>query len=130
MFSMTPRSLMRTGLALSSCEHSMGVREMATTVEVHTMMVTSHPSSLNIMPAIPVSIVRGTNTTTITRVVAMTDTQTSLVAYIAASLGLEPLSICFVMFSSTTIASSTTIPMATVKELSEMMFRELSASMR
>ena len=77
---MTPLSLMRTGRALSSLEQSMGVRVMATTVEVHTMMVTNQPSSLNMMPAIPVSIVSGTNTTTITRVVAITDTHTSLVA--------------------------------------------------
>ena len=47
-----------------------------------------------------------------------------------ASLGDEPLSICLVMFSSTTMASSTTIPMATVRELSDMMFSELSASIR
>ena len=53
---------------------------MATMVEVHTTMVTIQPNSLNMIPAKPVSIVKGTNTATITKVVAITDTHTSLVA--------------------------------------------------
>ena len=40
----------------------------------------------------------------------------------AASLGFEPRSICVVMFSRTTMASSTTIPMAMDSDESEMMF--------
>ena len=40
----------------------------------------------------------------------------------AASLGFEPRSIWVVMFSSTTMASSTTIPMAMDRDESEMMF--------
>ena len=77
-------------LPLSILEQSIGVREIATTVDVHTTMVTIQPNSLNIIPAIPVSIVRGTNTATITKVVAITDVQTSLVAYIEASRGEAP----------------------------------------
>ena len=38
----------------------------------------------------------------------------------AASLGFEPRSMCVVMFSSTTMASSTTIPMAIESDESEM----------
>ena len=40
----------------------------------------------------------------------------------AASLGLDPRSIWVVIFSSTTMASSTTIPMAIESDESEMMF--------
>ncbi len=39
----------------------------------------------------------------------------------AASFGFEPRSMCEVMFSSTTMASSTTIPMAIESDESEMM---------
>ncbi len=48
----------------------------------------------------------------------------------AASWGDEPRSMCLVIFSSTTMESSTTIPMATVKAESEMMLSELSVSSR
>ena len=99
---------------------------MAAVVETHTTMVIIQPNSLNIMPAIPFSIVKGTNTATRTKVVAMTDVHTSLVAQMAASRGFSPRSICFVMFSRTTMASSTTIPIATVSEASDMMLSELS----
>ena len=103
---------------------------MATRVEVQQTIVTIQPNSWNIIPAIPLSIVRGTNTATSTRVVAITDTQTSLVAYIAASCGSSPLSTCRVIFSSTTIASSTTIPIAMVSEQREMMLIDESATFR
>ena len=73
------------------------------------------------MPAIPESIVSGMNTARITSVVAITDSHTSLVAYMAASLGEEPFSIWVVIFSNTTIASSTTIPIAMESDESEMM---------
>ena len=82
------------------------------------------------MPARPVSIVRGMNTAAMTSVVAMTEVQTSFVAYIEASCGEEPRSMCLVIFSSTTIASSTTIPMATVSADSDMMFSELFVTIR
>ena len=103
---------------------------MATVVEVHTTMVIIHPNSLNITPAMPDKVVKGINTTTITSVVAITDIHTSLVAYMAASLGEEPRSICLVMFSNTTMASSTTIPMAILKEHKETMFKELSTTLK
>jgi len=50
----------------------------------------------------------------ITKVDAITAVHTSLVPAIDASLGVLPLSICLVIFSKTTIASSTTIPIAIV----------------
>ena len=117
-------------MAFNSLEQSIGVSVIATVVDVHTVMVTIHPSSWNIIPARPESIVRGTNTAQVTSVVAITETQTSFVAYIAASRGLEPRSICLVIFSSTTMASSTTIPMAMVREQREIMFIERPAPFR
>ena len=76
-------------------------------------------------PAIPVRKVSGKNTATITKVEATIERETSLVANIAAAFGLEPRSICVVIFSKTTIESSTTIPIAMEIEESEMMFKVL-----
>ena len=58
----------------------IGVNEIAIVVEVHTTIVTIQPNSLNKIPAIPLNMVSGTNTTTITNVVAITEVHTSLVA--------------------------------------------------
>ena len=108
----------------------MGMRVIAAVVDTHTTMVTIQPSSFMKMPIMPGSMVRGTNTATSTSVVAMTDVHTSLVAQMAASRGDSPRSMCLVMFSNTTMASSTTIPIATVREARDMMFSELSARSR
>ena len=122
--------VIKKGFSFNSLLESMGIRVMAVTVETQTTIVTIHPNSLNMIPAIPGSMVSGTNTATMTRVVAITDVHTSLVAQMAASFRLSPRSRCLEMFSRTTIASSTTIPIATVREASEMMFSELSATSR
>ena len=103
---------------------------MAAVVDTQTTMVMIQPISFIKIPIIPGSIVSGTKTATSTSVVAMTDVHTSLVAQMAASRGFSPRSMCLVIFSSTTMASSTTIPMATVNDASEMMFSELSATSR
>jgi len=65
---------------LSNLADNMGVRVMAATVEVTTVMVTIQPNSLNMTPIMPPTMVRGKNTATITKVDRMTETQTSLVA--------------------------------------------------
>ena len=75
-------------------------------------------------------IVSGRNTATMVRVEAITDSCTSWVACTAASLGFEPHSICVVMFSNTTMASSTTIPIAMVKDDIEMIFSVLPVAYR
>ena len=108
----------------------MGMRVMAAVVETQTTMVMIHPISFMNMPIMPGNMVSGTKTATRTRVVAMTEVQTSLVAQMAASRGFSPRSICLVIFSRTTMASSTTIPMATVSEAREMMLSEESARRR
>ena len=66
--------------AFNIFDDNIGVSEMATVVEVQTHIVTIQPNSLNKIPATPVSIVSGTNTAQVTRVVAITEIQTSLVA--------------------------------------------------
>ena len=75
-----PSSSTCTFFALNNLEHNIGVKEMATKVEVQHTTVTIHPSSWNIIPAMPFNIVNGTNTATSTSVVAITDTHTSFVA--------------------------------------------------
>ena len=106
------------------------MRVMAAVVETQTTMVMIQPISFMKMPIMPGSMVRGTKTATRTRVVAMTDVHTSLVAQMAASRGFSPRSMCLEMFSRTTMASSTTMPMATVSEAREMMLSEESARRR
>src|SRR5512140_3668078 len=54
----------------------------------------------------------GTNTAQSTSAVAMMGLVTSLIARLAASTGASPSAIFLSTFSTTTIASSTTIPMA------------------
>ena len=94
------------------------------------MMLTIQPNCLKRIPAIPLTIVKGRNTANMVRVEATTEIATSLVAWTAACLGILPRSMWVVTFSNTTIASSTTIPMAIESELSEMMFSVLPEANR
>jgi hypothetical protein len=61
---------------------------------------------------------------------AITEIATSFVANTAALLGRLPLSIWVVTFSRTTMASSTTIPMAIDNEDNDMMLSELPVANR
>ena len=115
---------------LNNFEVSIGVSEIAVIVEVVTVIVTIHPSCLNSTPVNPGTKVNGKNTATITRVVTITASHTSFVAYMAASLGLLPRSICLDMFSNTTIASSTTIPIAMVRDAREITLMEFPVKNR
>ena len=91
-------------------------------VDTIIMILTIHPNCLKRIPAIPVTMVNGRNTANMVSVEAITEIATSLVACTAACFGLLPRSICVVTFSNTTMASSTTIPIAMDSELREMMF--------
>ncbi len=108
-----------------SNEQSIGVSESAHTVEIIIIMVTIHPSCWNSTPVIPVTSVSGKNTAISVSVDAITDTATSFVPCIAACFGSLPRSICVVTFSSTTIASSTTIPIDMDSAERETIFRVL-----
>ena len=114
----------------SSCEESMGVRLSAAAVETIITMLMLQPSWRNITPASPGVIVSGRKTASIVSVEAMTEIPTSFVPWMAACLGALPRSMCVVTFSSTTIASSTTIPMAMESEEREMTLSELPETSR
>ena len=88
------------------------------------MILTIQPNWRNNTPAIPLIMVKGKNTANIVRVDAITEIATSLVANTAALLGRLPFSICVVTFSNTTIASSTTIPIAMESDDNEMVLSE------
>ena len=72
----------------------------------------------------------GKNTAIMVSVEATTEMATSLVAWIAACLGSAPRSMWVVTFSSTTMASSTTIPMAIERHANEIMLIEASVIAR
>ena len=117
-------------LGLSQREQSMGTRVRAAVVDTIIMMLTIHPSCLNIIPAMPLIIVSGRNTHSMVRVDAITEIPTSDVPCTAASLGRSPLARWVDTFSSTTIASSTTMPMAMAKADIEMIFSVLPVANR
>ena len=77
------------------------------------------------IPDIPVTRVRGRNTQSIVNVDAIMEIPTSSVPWTAASFGFSPLSIWVVIFSSATMESSTTIPMAMDNADIEMIFNVL-----
>ena len=113
------------GFFFNKREQSIGVSVIAAARETAITMVTIQPSCLKSTPAIPVRKVSGRNTAIITKVEAIMERETSLVANTAAALGFEPRSICVVMFSNTTMESSTTRPMAMEMDDKEMMFKVL-----
>ena len=100
------------------------MNERALTVDTVMMTHIIHPSCLKSTPEISVTMVRGKNTAIMVSVEAITEMATSLVAWMAACLGLEPRSICVVTFSRTTMASSTTLPMAMERHEREIMLNE------
>jgi sensor domain CHASE-containing protein len=85
----------------------MGVRDMAAINETVITIVTIHPNCSNMTPAI-LQKVKGKNTAINTKVEAIIESEISLVAKIAADLGFVPRSMWVVIFSITTMASSTT----------------------
>src|SRR5947207_2327690 len=94
---------------------SIGVSVSATKPEITTAPATAMPNSLNNRPAVPVRNASGVNTATSAIVVAMTANPISFVPRTAASSGDScSSSWCRNAFSSTMIASSTTMPIAIV----------------
>ena len=115
---------------LSHLEQSIGTKVSAAVVDTIIMMLTIHPSWLNMIPAIPWTIVRGRNTQSIVRVEAMTEIPTSEVPCTAASIGFSPFWMWVVTFSSTTMASSTTMPIAIARADIDMIFSVLPVAKR
>ena len=108
----------------------MGVSASAQMSDSTIMMVTIQPNCLNSTPVIPLTSVSGKNTAISVNVDAITDRATSLVPWTAACMGAEPRSMWVVTFSSTTMASSTTIPMAIDKAESDTMLSVLPVAYR
>ena len=85
--------------------------------------VTTLENCLNMTPAIPSMKSSGRKTASVVSVLAVIAMATSLVPLIAASSGGMPLSRSRVMFSSTTIELSTSMPTPSASPPSVMMFR-------
>ncbi len=111
-------------------EHSIGVKVRADVVDTVMMMHIIQPSSRNSTPDMPDTRVSGKNTPIMVSVDATTEIATSLVPWMAACFGSEPRSMWLVTFSSTTIASSTTLPMAMLRHESEIMFNDEPVAFR
>jgi len=90
----------------------MGLRLNATSPEKATAAATEMPNSRNSRPVLPPRNDSGTNTAISTSVVDMTAKPICRAPCTAARSGGSPRSMWRWMFSSTTIASSTTRPMA------------------
>ena len=92
--------------------HRTGQSESATSVEIATAAASTKPNSVNSRPTWPSRNEIGTNTAISVSEVAITAKVTWRAPSTPATSGLSPCSIRRWMFSSTTIASSTTIPIA------------------
>ena len=100
-------------VGLSSSAQSAGVSVSATTPEITTEIATVTANCWYSRPAMPPRKATGMNTAQSTRTIATTAPETSRIASMAASSGARWRSaIRRSTFSSTTMASSTTMPMA------------------
>ena len=90
----------------------MGVSVRATKLENITAAATATPNSLNKRPVVPSRNEMGINTAIRTIVVAITAKATCFAPRLAAKSAGSPASIRRWIFSKTTIASSTTSPIA------------------
>ena len=93
-------------------EHIIGDKVSAISAEMPTEEPIAMPSSENRRPIVPSRKMIGTNTAISTAVVAMTAKATWRVPRVAAISGGSPRSMRRCTFSSTTMASSTTRPIA------------------
>ncbi|CFE02440.1 Uncharacterised protein [Bordetella pertussis] len=100
----------------------MGVSVSDTTSETRMEADRVTANSRNSRPATPPISRMGMNTATSDRLIDSTVKPTSREPRSAARMGVAPRSICRMMFSSTTMASSTTNPVATIRAMSEMVF--------
>jgi len=97
---------------LSSFEHIIGVSVNATKPDTNTAAATVNANSVNKRPVLPCMNASGVNTTASVIVIATTANAISRLPCSAAFFGAMPSSMWRCMFSSTTIASSTTKPIA------------------
>lgn len=108
-------------------EASIGQRVSATTQDSSTDIASTKPNSRNRPPVWPGRKEIGTKTATSVSVVAMTAKKTSCAPSTAAARGPMPWLRRRTMFSSTTMASSTTSPVASTSASSVRMLTEKPA---
>ena len=105
---------------------SIGLKDKATKLEIITADARVIAVWVNSTPVMPLIKIKGTNTATKTTVVAIIANETCLAPLKAATRGVSPNSILLTIFSSITIASSTTIPIARTKAINVKRFIEKS----
>src|SRR5690625_5842355 len=98
----------------------MGVNIKEISKEINTATDDVTANSVNRRPISPPTNHMGINTATKEKLIAVTVKLTSRKPRTAARKGLSPLSKYRIMLSKTTIASSTTKPVATIKAIKEM----------
>jgi hypothetical protein len=103
---------------LSRYRHIIGEIDSATNALIATEPATTMPNSSKSRPVMPPTNMMGTNTATSATVVEMTAKYTSFVPSSAAFIGFSPRSMRVYTFSSTTIASSHTTPIASTSATS------------
>ncbi len=99
----------------------MGVIILATSKEKSTATVTVRPNCLKNCPGMPPMEATGTKTTTMVRVVAITARPISSSASMAARKGGLPMRKCLTMFSISTMASSTRMPITRARPNSDIL---------
>ncbi len=101
----------------------IGISVSDTAADTRIESVTTMANSWKRRPIVPGMKKIGMNTATSEIEIDITVNATSFAPRTAASNGRMPASMCRMMFSSTTIASSTTRPTAMVRPMSEMLSR-------
>ena len=101
-----------------------GINVSATANEAMREKVTVNASCLNIWPAMPTTKPMGKNTAIVVRVEAVTAFETSPAPFLAASFSPSPSSCLRNMFSITTTALSTNIPMPNARPPRDIIFME------
>src|ERR1700686_1062843 len=115
---------------LSTRAHSIGVSVSETKPEIRMVTVMVTANSRNTRPTMPPINSTGMNTAISEQVIEMMVNPTSRDPLSAASNGVMPLSTCRTMFSSMTMASSTTNPTDRVSAMSvRLLIEKLNAYM-
>jgi len=109
------------GVEVIHFDASMGVMESDVNREARIVTTMVMAKTLKKTPVRPETKMSGMKTTAMVKVDAVTAIPISLAPKMALAFGLPPRSICLTMFSRITMASSTTIPTATVRDMSRTM---------
>src|SRR5690554_5699063 len=115
--------LLSNTFSLANLEAKSGVTVNETSNDIRVENATTIENAFSRLDTIPSTNAIGKNTTTITRVIDVTESPISSQHLIAASFGVAPFSKCVYMFSITTMESSTRIPTTKVNASKVIKFR-------